>query len=257
MNIRYKPDGPDLTLHGYKLVFRICCIVQSTAKALTPERIDVVKKIVTQSARYKNLHSLSRINDILDPVERMLSFESKFASFLSTHASCFSNRHAFETASILLCSGCFVIENRVDGIFKLRVLKCSPLNEIVVALKACGTGITPLHILTLLAHSLQPSTAIEITSRSKEDMDIELDQITRRLVKQYCQSRAVASMGGRKLMESMAAASQLVMTSTSSVSNFLEQMPITDTIMSDSSDDGVYPTPRDGQTSSEPDTDGL
>ena len=214
MKIRYKTCGPEQAPpHGYSLVFRICSIVQSTAKALTPKRMDAVKQIVTQSARYKNLLFSMNIKQFLEPAEQLIASQSKSAAFLARHASCFSNTFAFETAFILLSFGFFVIETSCDDIFKLQVPQSCPLHEAVVALKSCGTGIAPLHILTLLAHSLQPSAALDITSQPKQDADVELDTIARRLVKQYCHSGAGASsqlMGGRKLMECMAAASQMV-----------------------------------------------
>ena len=210
MNIRYKISP---RLDGYDLVFRICSIVQSTAKALTPRQIDIVKKIVTQSTKYKNLPSVVQIQTFLEPVEQLISLQCKAVPFLAKHASCFSTRIAVETAFILLSSGCFVIEDSGSDILKLNASKSCPLHEAVAALKSCGTGLTPLHVLTLLAHSLQPSIALETISRSKEEMDVELVRIVRRLVKGYCHSGAVASselMGGRILMESMAAASQLM-----------------------------------------------
>jgi hypothetical protein len=176
--------------------------------------MDAAKQIVSQSSRYKGLHSMTHIKTFLEPVDQLISSQSNAASFLSRHASCFSTKFAFETALILLSSGCFVIQISGD-IFKLHVSKSCPLHEVVDGLKDCGTGIVPLHVLTLLAHSLQPHTALEIISRSTEDVHVEIDAIARRLVKQYCHSGAVASselMGGRKLMESMAAASQLDMT---------------------------------------------
>jgi hypothetical protein len=106
---------------------------------------------------------------------------------------------------------------------------------------------------------LQPSSAIEITSRSKEEADVELTKIARRLVKQYCHSSAVPSselFGGRKLMESMAAACQLEKaTTSSSVSTSLEHASMNGTAASDSSD-GTCAL-RDGQASSESDSDGA
>jgi len=247
MKIRYKTSGPEQTPLGHNLVLRICSIVQSTAKALTPKRMDDVKQIVTQSARYKNLHSVMNIKQFLEPAEQLISSQSKSASFLARHAFCFSNTSAFETAFILLNSGCFVVESSVDHIFKLHVPQSCPLHAAVVALKSGGTGIDPLHILTLLAHSLQPSAALDIASRSKQDADVELDTIARHLVKQYCHSSTGASpqlMGGRKLMESMAAASQLVMTpSTSSKLSANENPPIVATLdrdqTSESDSDGA------------------
>jgi hypothetical protein len=213
MNIRYKRSPSPKALDGYDLVFRICSIVQSTAKALTPKHIDTVKKIVTQSTKYKEMFSVMQIQTFLEPVEQLISMQGKAVSFLAKHASCFSTKIAVETAFILLSSGCFVIEDSGNCILKLHVSKSCPLHEAVAALKTCGTGLTPLHVLTLLAHSLQPSTALEIISRSREDVDVEIDRIARCLVKGYCHSGAVASpelAGGKILMESMAAASQLM-----------------------------------------------
>jgi hypothetical protein len=94
-------------------------------------------------------------------------------------ARTFSTKVAFETAYILFSSGCFVIEISGDDIFKLHVSKSCPLHDVVVGLKDCGTGIAPLHILTLLAHFLQPHTALEIMSRSTEDVHVEMDTIAR------------------------------------------------------------------------------
>ena len=213
MSIRYKTSAPQQPLDGHSLVFRICSIVQSTAKALTPHRMDAVKQIVTQSARYKNLLSAMNIKQFLEPAEQLMASHSKSSAFLAKHASCFSNTFAFETAFILISSGFFVIETSSDHKFKLQVPRSCPLHEAVVALKSCGTGIAPLHILTLLVHSLQPHAALALTSRPKQDADVDLDAMARRLVQQYCHSGAGGPsqlMGGRKLMECMAAASQMV-----------------------------------------------
>ena len=169
MKIRYKTSGPDQTLHGYRLVFRICSIVQSTSKSMMPKDMKAVKQIVTQVARQFNVFSLptgNQINNFLEPVEQLISTQSMAASFLARHASCFSTKFAYETAFIVLNSGFFVIENNVDDVYKLQVPKSSPLHEVVVSLKSCGIGIYSLHILTLLAYSLQPSVALELVSRS-------------------------------------------------------------------------------------------
>jgi hypothetical protein len=89
MKIRYKTSGPDQTLHGYRLVFRICSIVQSTSKSMMPKEMKAVKQIVTQVARQFNVFSLptgNQINNFLEPVEQLISTQSMAASFLARHA---------------------------------------------------------------------------------------------------------------------------------------------------------------------------
>jgi hypothetical protein len=236
MNIRYKTSGPGQTLDGYNLVFRICSIVHSTSKAMTPQNMDAVKQIVTHNKRATgnmfNPHSNISTNDIacfLAPVEQLISTQSKSASFLARHASCFSTRFAYETAFILLNSGCFVIENIANNVDKLVVPKSCPLHLYVGALKSCETGIDSLHILTLLAYSMQPSTALEMISQSKEDAGIEIERLARRLVKEYCHAGSAASsqlMGGKKLMTSMAVASQLATTPSTSSQFSAHALPL-------------------------------
>jgi hypothetical protein len=167
------------------------------------------------------------INTFLEPVDQFISSQGKCAAFLARHAPCFSTRAAFESARILLSSGFFVIQSRDDESLNLQVLQSCSLHKTAVALKSCGTGISPLHIFTLLAHSMQPSIALEIVARPKETMDPELDEIARRLIQQYYHSGTVATselVARKKLMESMAAASQVVAPS-SAGSDLPHQLP--------------------------------
>jgi hypothetical protein len=216
---------------------------------------------VTQTKkRPTGLLSSFPTNDIanfLAPVEQLISTQSKSASFLARHASCFSTRFAYETAFILLNSGCFVIENKADDVDELVVPRsCYPLYTFIGALKSCESGIDSLHILTLLAYSLQPSAALEMISQSKEDADVEIDRLARRLVKEYCHAGTAASsqlMGGKKLMESMAVASQLATKPSTSSQISADVLPLPPTAVipngdpapesnSDHSDDREYNT---------------
>jgi hypothetical protein len=276
MNIRYKTSESGQMLNGYKLVFRICSIVHSTSKAMTPQNMDTVKQIVIHNKRATgnmfNPHSNISTNDItcfLAPVEQLISTQSKSASFLARHASCFSTRLAYETAFILLNSGCFVIKSNADNVDKLVVPKSCPLWVFSGALKSCETGIDSLHILTLLAYSLQPSAALKMMSQSKEDADIEIDRLARRLVKEYCHAGSAASsqlIGGKKLMESMAVASQLATTPSTSSQISAHPLPLPPTAVipngepasesnSDRSDDNEYNTEEENSEDIESDDD--
>jgi len=94
-------------------------------------------------------------------------------------------------------------------------------------------------------------------SQSKEDADVEIDRLARRLVKEYCHAGTAASssqlMGGKKLMESMAVASQLATKPSTSSQISADVLPLPPTAVipngdpapesnSDHSDDIEYNT---------------